>query len=116
MASLNMKNRQLILDYFDLTFNQHKPAEAAKMFLSVDYVHHGPGCGLGREEFVLYFSNFFTEKPFFRAKVLHCIAEKGYVALRVETQNNLHADRIVVAEFYRLESMKIMEHWHIMSA
>jgi predicted SnoaL-like aldol condensation-catalyzing enzyme len=113
MNSLSMENKQIVLDYFDLTFNQHKPAESARMFLSVDYVHHGPGCGSGREEFILFFSNFFTEKPSFRAHVLHCIAENNYVALRVQTQDNPLANKSAVAEFYRLEDKKIIEHWHV---
>jgi predicted SnoaL-like aldol condensation-catalyzing enzyme len=116
MSDSNAYNRQLVMGYYELVFNRHRPDQAAQEYLSSDYVHHRPGCKNGPEGFVEYFANYFSKYPDFQATVNDSIAEGDLVALRADAR--IARDRPVygVAEFYRLRDGKISEHWHVIEA
>ena len=109
-----VSNRKTVLIYFDMVFTRHDPANAAEKYLDANYVHHGSGCGKGKNEFILYFTQYFLDHPLFHAEVTHCIAENEFVALRIATRVTPLSEPQMVAEFYRLEDNKIVEHWHVL--
>lgn len=106
-------NRELVLRYFDLVFNQHNPASAAREFLSEDYRHYEHGNTHGASAFIDHFTKYFQQYPLFEVTVRMSIVEVDLVVLLVSTKLDQNTPFEDVAEFYRIRNKKISEHWHV---
>ena len=111
--NLNQKN---VLDYFETTFNQHRPALAAERYLNTVYTHHGPHPMLGADSFVSYFESFFEKFPKFSVSVQGCMAQDDFVILYVRAKKDESDSGHTAIEVYRLKDGRIAEHWDVLPA
>ena len=107
-----MNAKEIVLRYFELTFNRHLPALADLRFLHPEYRHLGEG-GQGRLEFVQFFEHHFALYPRFSSVVENCVVEKDLVVLHVQSKHSPDERAHAVAEFYRIKEDRIFEHWHV---
>jgi predicted SnoaL-like aldol condensation-catalyzing enzyme len=56
-------NKQLVRDFYELAFNQHKPTEASKKYIGDKYIQHNPHVPNGAEAFYGYFEGYFKKYP-----------------------------------------------------
>src|ERR687883_469 len=49
------RNKKTVAAFYDLMFNQSKPAEAIERYAGDVYIQHNPGVGDGKEAFIQYF-------------------------------------------------------------
>jgi hypothetical protein len=86
------QNKRNVMAFYDLMFNECKPAEAIERFTGETYIQHNPGVGDGKEAFITYFTRV-AEKayrarknPVYDAACFHCqqCAEKYLKARLVE--------------------------------
>ena len=49
-------NERLVIDFYNLAFNAHKPAEAAQRYIGATYIQHNPLVPNGATPFVQHFS------------------------------------------------------------
>jgi len=107
-------NKTVVREFYELAFNQHKPAEAAAKHMGQVYRQHNPGAGDGREPFIAFVTGFVKAFPALHATIKRLIAEDDLVVVHSHLTRE-PADRgMAVMDIFRLEGGKIVEHWDVM--
>ncbi len=105
-------NRKLVVDFYDMVFNQHKVEEGAAVVIE-DYKQHNPYVPDGKAPFVSYFTQFFQDNPDARARIVRSAADGDLVWLHIHSTQNDKAQGEAVIDIFRVQDGKITEHWDV---
>ena len=105
------ENRKLVLDFYDLAFNQHKPTEAALKYLSEEYIQHNPYVATGRKAFIDAFAEENDTASFNMFK--RTIAEGDLVVLHSHKKRDSKDIGVAGIDMFRIKDGKIVEHWDV---
>ena len=108
------KNKQTVLDYYLLAFNYRKPTEAVEKYGGPHYIQHNPQAPDGFEAFVQFVESFAEQFPQMRLEIKRAVAEGDLVATHSLLKTSAEDRGTAVADFFRLEDGKIVEHWDVL--
>jgi predicted SnoaL-like aldol condensation-catalyzing enzyme len=113
MATPN-ENKKAAMAFYDLMFNQCRPAEAMERFAGDVYIQHNPHVGDGKQAFIDYFDRMAVEYPGKQVQFKRAVAERDLVVLHCWQHWPSDHDYAGIDIFRFDDNGKVVEHWDVL--
>ena len=107
------RNRAVIGDFATLFYTQRNVRAAFAMHVAPDYIQHNPGIADGRDAAMVALEPMFAREGA-RFEVKHILVDGNLAAIHLFGRGDPRTAGAAVADIYRLEDGKIVEHWDVL--
>jgi predicted SnoaL-like aldol condensation-catalyzing enzyme len=105
-------NKRVVVDYYQTAFDGD-PEKAVADHFGESYVQHNPDATDGPEAFIGFVRWLRGENPQLRLEIKRVIAEGDFVATHSHLVLRPGQPGRALADFFRLENGKVVEHWDV---
>jgi predicted SnoaL-like aldol condensation-catalyzing enzyme len=105
-------NKRVVVDYYQTAFDGN-PEKAVAEHFGNRYIQHNPDAADGPEAFIGYVKWLRSEYPQVRLDIKRVIAEGDLVATHSHLILEPGQPGRALADFFRLEDGKVVEHWDV---
>lgn len=108
------RNKRNVIAFYEMMFNQNRPADAIEHFVGSRYIQHDPEVADGKQGFIAHFERMAAEHPGRKMHVVRTVAEGNYVVLHNRQEWPGFPDFAAIDIFRLSHDGKIVEHWDVL--
>ncbi len=109
---MTIDNREIVADFAEIFFHQRDVRRAFEKHVVEDYIQHNPTIADGREAAILSLHDKFAH-PDARFEIKKILVDGDLAVVHVRAFP-MGGKEAAVADFFRLENGKIVEHWDVL--
>ena len=108
------RNKQTVVDYYELAFNDKQPEQAVEKYLGPQYIQHNPQAPDGAEAFIGFVHWYRGEYPQLHVEIKRTVAEGDLVVTHGLITTSPEDRGTAAVDIFRVENGKIVEHWDVL--
>lgn len=110
------QNRQIVMDFYTISLVNKKVREGFEQYVRTDFIEHKPDVADGnRDNAIRFLEGLIKELPTARWQIRRSVAQRDLVALHASFTPATGAHEYAIADFFRLENCRIVEHWDVVA-
>ncbi len=107
------RNRRVVTDFADIFYRQKDVRRAFEKYVVPAYIQHNPGIADGRDAAVAALADKFAS-PTASFEVKRILVDGDLAMIHLHARPRPDARGAAVADIYRLEKGRIVEHWDVL--